>query len=718
MRKLLILCTLFSTTYLLAQEQPKHYELDSVLVQGKEKKTHQKATFVKNAQTTEVLSAYDLERTTPNMIEQSLGTLPGVQVDKRTHFGGQRVVLRGYGNDQKFNNWGVKFYLNGVPMTNADGTTILEDVDFSLINGVDVIKGPAGTLYGSGVGGVVKFNMNPTTQNGVTLSQNTFAGSYKTFGSTTRLDTASDNYSLLFSYGHLQSDGYRPRGVTNKNNYTFLGNFKLSPSQKIMVYATHNNSFQGVDGQISFDDYYARKDPGNGAYARREAHNHFIGTRAIVNHQWQITPNVSSNTSIFYHTLDTERVAAGAFETSEQPTYGARTEWTADYTWNSDFRTVTEFGAEYSISRPLLSNYRFAGSYDNPPFQTKDISKGSYFKYNNYAATFFLSNRWEYTPYKLALITGLSGNTLGYNRKDLLYFTGLLTKSKKDASMDKSFSLVVTPHIALQKEIAKNHILNLSYCEGYNAPTSATAYIKGLAKTNDDLKPEYAKMWDLSAQGTLAQNTWDYQISLFDMTIKDKLSKLSAQDSEGNPYSYFANTGVQTNKGMEFSLGYNYKNASFLRNIRPFANLSVYDFKYKDFKTSKEDFSGNKVVGVPSTKYTFGLDFDTEIGLYMRNTFSYLSDVYTDFQNTVKVDGFSQLNAKLGYKHKVGKWDFDAFLIGNNLTNQINYTFLFVGNAVGDNDPDNGYPKGTITDVNPGPVKAYFTGGLNIAYHF
>ena len=60
--------------------------------------------------------------------------MSGVHVDKRTNLGGQRVVIRGYGNDQKFNNWVVKFYLNAVPLTNADNTTVLEGIDFSLIN--------------------------------------------------------------------------------------------------------------------------------------------------------------------------------------------------------------------------------------------------------------------------------------------------------------------------------------------------------------------------------------------------------------------------------------------------------------------------------------------------------------------------------------------------------------------------------------------------------
>ena len=38
------------------------------------------------------------------------------------------------------------------------------------------------------------------------------------------------------------------------------------------------------------------------------------------------------------------------------------------------------------------------------------------------------------------------------------------------------------------------------------------------------------------------------------------------------------------------------------------------------------------------------------------------------------------------YKTSFGKWNFDVFLAGNNLTNQTNYTFLFLGNSINDSD--------------------------------
>ena len=44
-----------------------------------------------------------------------------------------------------------------MPLTNAEGITLLDDVDFSYVNNIEVIKGPASTFYGGGIGGTVRF---------------------------------------------------------------------------------------------------------------------------------------------------------------------------------------------------------------------------------------------------------------------------------------------------------------------------------------------------------------------------------------------------------------------------------------------------------------------------------------------------------------------------------------------------------------------------------
>ncbi len=46
-------------------------------------------------------------------------------------------------------------YLNGIPITDAEGITVMDDIDFGSIGSVEILKGPSGTLYGSAIAGVV-----------------------------------------------------------------------------------------------------------------------------------------------------------------------------------------------------------------------------------------------------------------------------------------------------------------------------------------------------------------------------------------------------------------------------------------------------------------------------------------------------------------------------------------------------------------------------------
>ena len=150
---------------------------------------------------------------------------------------------------------------------------------------------------------------------------------------------------------------------------------------------------------------------------------------------------------------------------------------------------------------------------------------------------------------------------------------------------DRLQGLVKIPtHIALQKNI-KEQIINLSYSEGYNAPTASTSFIGTINKVNDDLLPEKAKMIDLSMHGLLFRNRLDYQVSIFSIDITNKLTQLSGVIPAGGTYTYFANTGNQSNKGLELSLSYLIvpSTTSFIRKIEPFFNYSNYNFKYADF---------------------------------------------------------------------------------------------------------------------------------------
>ena len=719
-----LMVSLFSMQIVAQSKQDSIYQLKNITINARPKILKEQSEFKRHGQSTELLSSQELNRNNPAFLEQSLGVMAGVQVDKRTQVGGQRIVIRGYGNDQKFNNWGIKAYFNQFPLTNAEGVTILDDVDFSVVDNIEVVKGPASTMYGAGVGGVVRFYLKNSDEKGISLTQNTTTGSFNLVQTNTRLDLVTDNASMFVNFGHLESDGYRPNGQSLKNFITYKGDFKFTDKQSVNVFLSHNFSHEGISGQIPYSYYYANNDPGNQAYLIKNSHLEMQSTRFGVSNNYKLSNTFRNSTVLFYSGTDSERVVAGAYEQASSPNYGIRSVFTKTNGISNEIENVLDFGTEIQQCKSLISNFRFTGDSNNP-LTVSPIAPGNYYKYTTNQQSVFIHDRINFKKYDVSVILGLSANHIDYDRIDLLALPGLIVGNTKNTSFSKSFATSYNPHIAIQKTY-KDQIFNLSYSEGYNAPTASTSFIAALNKTNDDLIAEKAKMVEFSAQGLLFNTRFDYQVSLFNMNIENKLTQLSAANPAGGSYTYTANTGNQVNKGLEASIGYVFTINSnpFLSKVTSFVNFSYYDFKYTDFSTRVggilSDFSNKKVVGVPKQKYSVGLDFQSPKGIYLNSTFNYLSEVYSDFANTNIVNGFGLLNAKWGYKiaSKNKKISLDFFVAGNNLTNETNYTFLFLGGSINDFDPGNGFPIGMAADVNPGSSKSYFWNGINLKYHF
>ncbi|WP_374465622.1 TonB-dependent receptor [Chryseobacterium sp.] len=727
MKKYIGIAALLGCTIAHAQ-QTQEGSIDEVNILGRKKIKQERAEFKRHAQSVETLSEEDLNRNNPAAIDQTLSTMPGLQVDKRTNFGGQRLVLRGYGNDQKFNNWGVKAYWNNMPLTNAEGITVLDDVDFAYVTNVEVIKGPAATMYGGGVGGAVRFYTRPDFTKGASVSENAMFGAFKTFQSRTQLNVADDNYSISAAYGHLETDGYRPNGGGLKNFFNVNGTVKLSKKDQLSFFASQAYSYEHTSGQISYADYYAGIDNGNAAYISKNAGTKIKSTRVGLSNSVSLTSNLRNYTTLFYYNGNTESVSAGAYGVTSSPNVGLRSTFTLKNEFK-DFENRLDFGAEIQNSVSTTSSYRFDGSNPSQPLLTTGMSGASYFKYNNNQSTYFVIDYLTYKPWGLTLLAGISGNRTNYDRKDLFALPGLVA-GRKDQSFNKKYDMAYTPHFALQKEW-KHQIFNLSYSEGYNSPTAASSFITATNTVNDDLKPERARMLDFSVHGLLLNTKLDYRISAFRIDYSDKLTQLLLPGNTSGQ-TYWVNTGSQKNTGLEFSVGYQYRTEnSFIERIVPFVNLSYYDTKYKDFSIYDPKYQDpvtgktvgklmvydhKTVVGVPRNKYAVGLDIFTKPGFYLVNTYNYLGNVYSDFNNTNLVKGFGLLNSKLGFKKSFNKLDLDLYVMGNNLTNQINYTFLFLGNNINDSDKGSNYT--VPTDLNPGPGKAYFFYGFNVKYRF
>ena len=147
------------------------------------------------------LGETEIKRSTGLLLDDAVNVnIPGVFMERRTFSAGQQFNIRGYGNgargtngvNSNFDGQGSKVYLNGIPLTDAEGITLMDDIDFGSISNVEVVKGPAGSLYGLAIAGVVNLNTIKPTPGQSSFGQDLLVGSYGLRRYTTHLQIAKE----------------------------------------------------------------------------------------------------------------------------------------------------------------------------------------------------------------------------------------------------------------------------------------------------------------------------------------------------------------------------------------------------------------------------------------------------------------------------------------------------------------------------------------------
>src|SRR4051812_9308851 len=89
----------------------------------------------------------------------ALRGIPGLQVSNRFNDAiGERITIRGMGARAQFGIRGIHVLVDGIPATMPDGQTTLTHLDDAAITSAQVLRGPAGALWGNASGGVVELH--------------------------------------------------------------------------------------------------------------------------------------------------------------------------------------------------------------------------------------------------------------------------------------------------------------------------------------------------------------------------------------------------------------------------------------------------------------------------------------------------------------------------------------------------------------------------------
>ena len=223
-----------------------------------------------------VVGPRDITRAQPTLTaDEALNNIPGVYVQNRSQYSqGQRIEIRGAGARAQFGARGVKVLLDGIPQTLPDGQSQLTNVDYGLLDQVEVLRGPASSLYGNASGGVVSLHSRDAAPELFTQSVRFQAGSYG-MDKWQAISTArKGNFSGVLSLSRFTWDGFRQNSAADIGIYnlglTWTPTKKSSLDLRVLL---ANDPLQENPGALTYAEYNVNPDSAAAANIRRGAQN-------------------------------------------------------------------------------------------------------------------------------------------------------------------------------------------------------------------------------------------------------------------------------------------------------------------------------------------------------------------------------------------------------------------------------------------------------------
>jgi iron complex outermembrane receptor protein len=654
-----------------------------------------------------LLGKPELQRSTGLFLQDAINLTPGIYMQRRSMSGGQTIRIRGYSNGGDAGNFtgtGYKAYLNGIPITDAEGQTVLDDIDFANLGRVDVIRGPSSSLYGAGIGGVVNFHSERPSEPGVAVRQGLLAGEDGLLRSDTRLSRVTDGASVALNYGHQGYDSYRVHSASKKDFASFLGDFQPSVTQSLTTFLSYANSRDQRAGELDSVSFAQELNAGEAKYIANNARSDIESFRTGVTQRYAYNDRVESVLTGYYGGNTLEDVYAAGINSKSNQTFGARAVLNTNIGSAAlPLRGTT--GLDVEKTNVDAQGYGLTNAVLGPLRSDLEMQNMQYSAFSQWDASL---------PAAFTLTLGASANFLEYAIIDRMTNTG--NPTHKDASGRKTFDPVITPMAALRKQFTPSVSAYASVSQGYTPPTSSDAVIPYTGEPNSGLEAERATQYEVGSAGSLLGNRLSYQVALFDTRVKNKLTSQGVFDTDGTVlYSYTVNAGDQADRGLELSAGYTLVDdaAAYVSRVRPFMSYTSSDFEYRNFRSnanddaSTVDYSGNKVVGVASDVVNFGVDARLRPGVYGNATYHRTAGMPISYDNAHWAPGFSLINAKVGVAHEFSdRFTLDAYVGGNNLGNSRYYTQVFLNHKFDSPTPPNMYL--------PGPYTAKYYTGLQV----
>lgn len=649
--------------------------------------------------------------------------VPGVTMQRRAVSSGQQFNIRGYNNgigattrpNSNFDGQGYKVYLNGIPITDAEGITVMDDIDFASIGNVEVTKGPAGSLYGLAVAGAINLKTRTPQKGQTLLSQEAMFGSYGLQRFTTSFQTAGKNSSLLLNYGKQKADGYMSHTASKKEFVNLSWQATLNEKQSVNFYGGYSNSYDERGGELTIAQYFNKDYSGNPEYIKRNGHSEVISFRAGFGHTYQFNKQIS-NTTILFGTGATTNSSSAAGWTDKNPiNYGLRSTIDMHFNFDKDVHLTGITGIETQKQYAQTIGYNMVANPTDPTAYW--IIGATRSNQSTISGTQSLFTEWTLQlPKDVSVTAGFGVSQMNIELNDKFY----VATSTNPTKYTTKYSGLWAPKVAINKLINKKVSIYASYSAGFKAPVSSYFFIPATGQLNTGLRPERGDQIEIGTKGSVLGERLFYELAFFNIVYNDKMTAIAVPLSGSTTttaYTYVANGGKQNHSGIEMLIKYTAlrNDIGIIKAIRPFANAAYSKFTYSGYQFQRlntpptsvtvQNFDGNAVTGTSPWVVNAGIDAEFALGFYANLTYMYKDAMPITSDGLNSTPSYQLLNSKIGWQKNIARhWGIHIYTGVSNITNQ-QYPYMVFSNQL----PD---------AYMPAPLTANFFGGINLKYQF
>lgn len=629
------------------------YVLQEVVVKGYESNK----SLLQTAAAIGIIQPKNITRFENTTLLNAFLPLPGVRMEERSP-GSYRISIRGSSVRSPFGVRNVKVYWNDIPLSDANGITYFNLLDMSTIRSIEVLKGPAGSMYGASTGGVLLLKTQTgeaSTNTWGKLNAQLLFGQYATRNLNATYSYVNQKINTAITYAHLQSDGYRIHSAMQREVFSLRSSFEYHPKATLNVLINYSAIDYQTPGGLTLEQL--NENPRQARPATRFTPSAIEQQAGIkqnyllmgLSNEWQINNNWKNTTAFFMNNSQLENPFITNYEIRSEQSAGGRSTFSFEKN-KENIKINSHVGVEWIYTGSTFDSYdNLLGKIGHQ--QAEEAVK---------AVQGFLFGQLDFTlPQQWFFTIGgsLNQQNYQYNRR---------SDAPNQLIVNDKVSVPFSPRIAVLKQFNKQFSIYGSLSRGFSSPT-VQEFVAGYLPnhTFKTVAAEVGKNIEVGFRKFMLHHRIFIDVSAYTMQLRNTI----VRRLDENEKERFTNAGKTQQNGLEAYISANIVQSDLL-NLSCFTSYTLADFHYVDYQLLNDNFSGNVIPSVPKHSFSSGIDVTHHRGFYGSIIANFTDKIYLNDANSASANAYWLVNARLGWQIKRTQQLYKIYVGGENLLNQ------------------------------------------------